>query len=308
MSQQVLPLGAAPGRMVGAGSGHPAQAGGIPGDEVECALIQARALVDAAMSNHRRRSSTRALVELAPDDDAAFTTLMRMVAAARKELICVLPAEHCDPDRLDTVLAEIGRVAGSAVSVRMLCPARTLRTAHGVRFLERAEGLGIPTRVAESPPQELVMVDERVALVRSSGGTDEPEALIALAPAILHTLRALFTEAWDSARPAAQCLRLGERARDDVNRQILAFLSAGYKDDTAARKLGLSVRTYRRYVAELMRDMGAASRFQAGARAAQLGLLSRCGPNGSVPGARSHVSPDGQPMMPPSTWKTAPVM
>lgn len=266
------------GRTAGAAPGRLVPVGGIPGDEVECALLEARALVDAAMSKHRRRASTRALVELPPDGEAARTTLLRMVAGARKELICVLPAEHCDAEKLGAALREIGRLAGSHVSVRMLCSPETLSTAHGVRFLEHAEGHGIPTRVGQSPPHELVMVDERVALVRSGGGTDEPEALIALAPAILHTLRALFTEAWDSARPAAQCLRLGERARDDVNRQILGFLSAGYKDDTAARKLGLSVRTYRRYVAELMRDMGAASRFQAGAKAAQLGLLPRHGP------------------------------
>jgi len=57
-----------------------------------------------------------------------------------------------------------------------------------------------------------------------------------------------------------------------LTRQILVLLNAGYKDDAAARQLGLSVRTYRRHVAEIMRALGAASRFQAGARAAKLGL------------------------------------
>ncbi len=35
----------------------------------------------------------------------------------------------------------------------------------------------------------------------------------------------------------------------------------------------MSLRTYRRYVAEILRDLDAISRFQAGARAVQLGLL-----------------------------------
>ena len=43
-------------------------------------------------------------------------------------------------------------------------------------------------------------------------------------------------------------------------------------DETAARRLTLSLRTYRRRVAELMRTLDADSRFQAGVRAGELGL------------------------------------
>ncbi|MGH2602897.1 MAG: response regulator transcription factor, partial [Dehalococcoidia bacterium] len=57
-----------------------------------------------------------------------------------------------------------------------------------------------------------------------------------------------------------------------LTQQVLRLLDAGYKDDAAARQLGMSVRTYRRHVAEIMRSLGATSRFQAGARAAELGL------------------------------------
>jgi DNA-binding NarL/FixJ family response regulator len=53
---------------------------------------------------------------------------------------------------------------------------------------------------------------------------------------------------------------------------ILRLLSAGQKDEAAARSMGVSVRTYRRRVAELMALLGAESRFQAGERARALGL------------------------------------
>jgi ATP/maltotriose-dependent transcriptional regulator MalT len=91
---------------------------------------------------------------------------------------------------------------------------------------------------------------------------------------VTRTYQALFTWVWESAIPAVDYRRLGVRVRDGLTQQILVFLNAGYKDDAAARQLGLSVRTYRRHVAEIMRDLGAASRFQAGARAAKLGLQS----------------------------------
>ena len=42
--------------------------------------------------------------------------------------------------------------------------------------------------------------------------------------------------------------------------------------EAAARRLGTSLRTYRRRVAELMAALEAGSRFQAGVRAGELGL------------------------------------
>jgi DNA-binding NarL/FixJ family response regulator len=43
----------------------------------------------------------------------------------------------------------------------------------------------------------------------------------------------------------------------------------------AARELNVSLRTYRRHVAEILRELGASSRFQAGARAVELGLMQK---------------------------------
>ncbi len=54
---------------------------------------------------------------------------------------------------------------------------------------------------------------------------------------------------------------------------VLDALNEGWTDETAARALGVSLRTYRRRVAELMTALGASSRFQAGARARELGLV-----------------------------------
>lgn len=52
------------------------------------------------------------------------------------------------------------------------------------------------------------------------------------------------------------------------------MLAAGAKDETIARELGVSLRTCRRHIAEMMRMTGAGSRFQAGVLATQLGLLT----------------------------------
>ncbi|WP_206442911.1 LuxR C-terminal-related transcriptional regulator, partial [Candidatus Protofrankia californiensis] len=59
----------------------------------------------------------------------------------------------------------------------------------------------------------------------------------------------------------------------DSERLLLRLLSLGAKDEAAARHLGVSVRTVRRMIADLMRRMDARSRFQAGILAAERGWL-----------------------------------
>ncbi|OIJ87887.1 hypothetical protein BIV24_23915 [Streptomyces colonosanans] len=53
---------------------------------------------------------------------------------------------------------------------------------------------------------------------------------------------------------------------------VLRALGSGATDETAARELGMSLRTCRRRVAEPLDVLGASSRFQAGVRAGELGL------------------------------------
>ncbi|MFJ3881433.1 LuxR C-terminal-related transcriptional regulator [Streptomyces sp. NPDC090077] len=69
-----------------------------------------------------------------------------------------------------------------------------------------------------------------------------------------------------------------DRDRDDggltrQERELLKLLGSGLTDEAAGRQLGLSLRTVRRMMAELMKRLGAGSRFEAGLRAAQRGWI-----------------------------------
>lgn len=65
----------------------------------------------------------------------------------------------------------------------------------------------------------------------------------------------------------------GEAAPNETERQLLDMLMEGLTDRAVARRLGLSERTVRRLVAQLMDRLGAASRFEAGARAVERGWI-----------------------------------
>ncbi|MBT2526616.1 hypothetical protein J7E91_14565 [Streptomyces sp. ISL-99] len=51
-----------------------------------------------------------------------------------------------------------------------------------------------------------------------------------------------------------------------MERKILATMYQVDKDESGAREVGLSVRTYRKYIADLMHRLGAANRFQTSAQ------------------------------------------
>nr|WP_277349162.1 MULTISPECIES: LuxR C-terminal-related transcriptional regulator [unclassified Streptomyces] len=67
----------------------------------------------------------------------------------------------------------------------------------------------------------------------------------------------------------------GEAAEppSDVERSVLAMLREADKDETAARRLGMSVRTYRKHLAAVTRRLGAANRVEAALLAHEKGWL-----------------------------------
>jgi hypothetical protein len=103
---------------------------------------------------------------------------------------------------------------------------------------------------------------------------------VTTSPILVGAVYSLFTAAWDAAIDLGACLRGEIPELAPEAREILRALGAGLTDEAAARRLGTSLRTYRRRVAELMAALEAGSRFQAGVRAGELGLA------GSLPQRR----------------------
>ncbi|WP_230885623.1 helix-turn-helix domain-containing protein [Streptomyces spinoverrucosus] len=59
----------------------------------------------------------------------------------------------------------------------------------------------------------------------------------------------------------------------DTQRELLALLAAGLKDEAIARRMGVHVHTVRRRIADLLETLDAETRFQAGALATRQGWL-----------------------------------
>ncbi|WP_156759672.1 helix-turn-helix transcriptional regulator [Microbacterium karelineae] len=136
----------------------------------------------------------------------------------------------------------------------------------------RAQPGDAEIRVTTEEVNETIIIDGRVAILAGDRRMGERGYSILTLPDTVHGVASLFESAWRSATDLdvydAEIAGIRMLAP-----RVLDLLGSGVKDEAAARMLGLSVRTYRRRVAELMTALGADSRFQAGVRARELGLV-----------------------------------
>ena len=137
----------------------------------------------------------------------------------------------------------------------------------------RSLGAGAQVRISSAPlPHETIIVDRRVAILAGQPSPLGREYTVTTSPVLVGGVHSLFTAAWEAATDLGAYLRGEVPELAPEAREILRALGTGLTDEAAARRLGTSLRTYRRRVAELMAALEAGSRFQAGVRAGELGL------------------------------------
>ncbi|MEJ2858050.1 MULTISPECIES: helix-turn-helix transcriptional regulator [unclassified Saccharothrix] len=134
---------------------------------------------------------------------------------------------------------------------------------------------GAEVRTETAVPMDALVVDGTTALLP---GPHTGVAAFRLTSVVAATT-ALFDRMWPAAVPLVPAEPVEHReALSPRERDLLALLWSGATDDSAAARLGISVRTVRRMVSDIMNRLGARSRFQAGAKAADRGwLMDRAG-------------------------------
>ncbi|MBW5483251.1 LuxR family transcriptional regulator [Streptomyces bambusae] len=256
-------------------------------DELEQALLEVRALIESTVAIHRDRSVREQQIATVDGGYApVLHTAANLIRSAVRTIDIVdarLPGAEEESARRDRAERNLIYETADGVSVRLL----TSPVLVDEDFVREQLALDRPVaiRVARVPPLQALLVDGSSALVMAESAAGVRASMIR-APEVLHTLGTLFESIWRNAVPAGERIVFGDRDRAALARQILGALRAGVTDEVAARELTVSVRTYRRHVAEIMALLGAQSRFQAGVRAASLGLLP---PGPAVPGGGTRV-------------------
>jgi DNA-binding NarL/FixJ family response regulator len=114
----------------------------------------------------------------------------------------------------------------------------------------------------------MTIIDRMTALVPIDPADSRKGALEVRGNGLVIALCLLFDLVWEHSTPFGETPATDEQGLTDQELAILSLLYAGLTDEAIGRKLGLSERTVRRIVAEIMKRLDATSRFQAGAKAA----------------------------------------
>ncbi|MFF2655290.1 TrmB family transcriptional regulator sugar-binding domain-containing protein [Streptomyces sp. NPDC058045] len=249
---------------------------------MESSLLKVRALIETTVALHRSRSDQEKMITIISQDHDAMLAQARELISGARHSIDVMHARACGPgERIERSGRELICHAREGVKVRLLFNPEMVEEDYVREQLDGQRPVAI--RVTRVPPLQALIADRETALVVAVCAVGLRASLIR-APELTHTLCTLFENVWTQAVPAGERLVFGDRHRVALARRILGTLHASVTDEVAAREQGISVRTYRRHVADIMALLGANSRFQAGVRAAELGLLPASSRSGSAQG------------------------
>lgn len=201
------------------------------------------------------------------EHDRIVEVVQSLTARATGDLLWVRPDQWRIPEgqAVDLWVADLLR---SGRRSRVIYPARALEEAPDA--VRRRAELGEHVRLLADVPGRLAVLGEAAILREDlAGGTGR--VLVLRQPALVALARALFEELWQRAL-AVPGLE-GEAGQSSARQLLLERLARGAKDEQIARELGLSLRTVRRRVAEVLDELGATSRFQAGVEAVRRGWV-----------------------------------
>ncbi|MEV0588269.1 helix-turn-helix transcriptional regulator [Nonomuraea sp. NPDC050310] len=210
------------------------------------------------------------------ETEAMRTRLRAATARSTEEIMSMHPPypwHRWSPKRLARSRAEDAEAVGRGVRVRNLHTQGQLHVPLAREHIQGMLDVGVEVRTSAVVPVRMIVIDRVLAVVEAVPGDIAAGALLIEGRLLVASLAALFDYCWMTAAEPKDVPRAA--VGDDLTEQqraVLRLLASGSKDDAIARALGVSPRTVTRVVGELTALLGAGSRFQAGVRAAKLGL------------------------------------
>jgi len=199
----------------------------------------------------------------------------RIMFRARESVWSAIPGRPLPPELLDAARPLDEEVSQRGVPARSLYQNSVLSDRRNMEYARWLSSLGIEIRTTPVVPTRLVIVDRSLAAIVQRQPQLPLEMFVVREPALVIPLIEFYEMSWAAAKPID-----GPEPKDDAEKAptqqevaLLRLLASGSTDEAAAKKLGVSVRTVRRIMADLMDQLEASSRFEAGHKATQRGWL-----------------------------------
>ncbi|WP_405798574.1 helix-turn-helix transcriptional regulator [Streptomyces sp. NBC_01506] len=201
-------------------------------------------------------------------DDLAFF--------ARDEILSVEPYTKLSPENIERSRPLDLRCLRRGVRIRNVVLAAALDDLPTRDYLRELVKRGAQIRVAENITERILVYDGRTALVPLDPQNTARGALLAHKSGLVSNIIALFEKIWTQAEDILTVTKESGDAvggLSEIEQQVLISMCTVGKDEAGARDLGISVRTYRRHVADLLQSLGAASRAQGALLARERGWI-----------------------------------
>lgn len=199
-----------------------------------------------------------------PDDATAH--LERLATTVTGEMVHLVPTWNAGAHEFSRHVAETALRRG--VTLRHIWAASVLDHPQAADHAAWLTARWSAPRVTDQIPLRATLVDGTTAILADTSRTG-----MVRTSTTLDSLTHMADRLWASASPAPAVRQRAALSSDTRNLLVLRLLADGLTDDAIARRIGVSVRTIRNDVAGTMTRLQARSRFQAGVRAVQLGLI-----------------------------------
>ncbi|MFF7357597.1 MULTISPECIES: helix-turn-helix transcriptional regulator [Streptomyces] len=201
-------------------------------------------------------------------DDLAFF--------ARHEVLSVEPHTAFTPENIAHARPLDSRCLRRGVRIRSVVPKEALDDPATAAYLRELGAQGARIRLCADLTERVLVYDRHTALVPADPADTSRGALLAREPGLVASILALFEKIWDRATDLAALT--GDSTPDagalsPVELEVLKSMCRVAKDEIGARELGVSLRTYRRHVADVLRTLNAGNRAHAALLARERGWI-----------------------------------
>jgi DNA-binding CsgD family transcriptional regulator len=214
-------------------------------------------------------------VEAVSGTDAIQQLFDKEALRANRTFVAISPSTPAPKEVLEAAQPLDEELITRGVDTRIIYHYSVLADTRNLQYARWFASIGAQVRRAPVLPPRYMLADQHVAYIPAAHVRPARQALLVRDPTIVALLVELFEATWAAAEPldGPKSTGSGDRMPSSQEIALLRILAAGSTDDAAAKKLGVSVRTVRRIMADLMERLGATSRFEAGHRATQRGWL-----------------------------------
>jgi DNA-binding CsgD family transcriptional regulator len=238
-------------------------------DERRAMLSRDKAILAALASEYEALAPGRSSdgVERLDGVDRVRVRLTELSQRATSEVCTLAPGGALSGAALEAAKPLDEQNLGRGVRMRTLYLNSIRNDVATVGYAKWLASRGGEIRTAPALPMRLILCDTSAAVVPLDTEDSKRGALVIHHRSVVRALKALFEFLWEPAMVLGAPETAVSDEPTDRDIALLKMLAAGQTDESIARKMGVSLRTVRRHVAELLRRLDAQSRFQAGVEA-----------------------------------------